>query len=62
MDFGWGEPVNIVPVVPPEIAKIVSMFMPASRLEPPMVGGVQVMITLPRAAMVKFKEEMNALN
>ncbi|CAF2049653.1 spermidine sinapoyl-CoA acyltransferase [Brassica rapa] len=62
MDFGWGEPVNIVPVVPAEIARIVSMFMPASRLEPSMVGGVQVMITLPRAAMVKFKEEMNALN
>ncbi|CAH8385961.1 unnamed protein product [Eruca vesicaria subsp. sativa] len=57
MDFGWGEPVNIVPVVPPEIAKIVSMFMPASRLE-----RVQVMITLPRAAMFKFQEEMNALN
>ncbi|KAJ0233345.1 Spermidine sinapoyl-CoA acyltransferase [Hirschfeldia incana] len=62
MDFGWGEPVNIVPVVPAEIARIVSMFMPASSLEPSMVGGVQVMITLPRAAMVKFKEEMNALN
>ncbi|KAF3571786.1 hypothetical protein F2Q69_00062758 [Brassica cretica] len=45
MDFGWGEPVNIVPVVPAEIARIVSMFMPASRLEPSMVGGVQVMIT-----------------
>ncbi|CAF2114092.1 unnamed protein product [Brassica napus] len=45
MDFGWGEPVNIVPVVPAEIARIVSMFMPASRLEPSMVRGVQVMIT-----------------
>ncbi|KAF8087808.1 hypothetical protein N665_0566s0015 [Sinapis alba] len=62
MDFGWGEPVNIVPVVPPEIARIVSMVMPASRLDPSMVGGVQVMITLPRAAMVKFKEEMNCVN
>ncbi|KAF8111829.1 hypothetical protein N665_0072s0040 [Sinapis alba] len=62
MDFGWGEPVNIVPVVPPEIARIVSMVMPASRLDPLMVGGVQVMITLPRAAMVKFKEEMNSVN
>ncbi|KAL0716526.1 hypothetical protein Bca4012_065848 [Brassica carinata] len=62
MDFGWGEPVNIVPVVPPEIARIVSMLMPASRLEPSMVGGVQVMITLPRAAMIKFKEEMNSVN
>ncbi|KAJ4872491.1 Spermidine sinapoyl CoA acyltransferase [Raphanus sativus] len=62
MNFGWGEPVNIVPVVPPEIARILSIVMPASRLEPSMVGGVQVMITLPRAAMVKFKEEMNSVN
>ncbi|XP_009108129.2 spermidine sinapoyl-CoA acyltransferase [Brassica rapa] len=62
MDFGWGEPVNIVPVVPPEIARILGIVMPASRLEPSMVGGVQVMITLPRAAMVKFKEEMNSVN
>ncbi|CAH8363586.1 unnamed protein product [Eruca vesicaria subsp. sativa] len=62
MDFGWGEPVNIVPVVPPNTARMVCVFMPASRLEPSMVGGVQVMITLPRAAMVKFKEEMDALN
>ncbi|KAJ4881263.1 Spermidine sinapoyl CoA acyltransferase [Raphanus sativus] len=62
MDFGWGEPVNIVPMVPPEIARILSIVMPASRLEPSMAGGVQVMITLPRAAMVKFKEEMNSVN
>ncbi|CAH8358184.1 unnamed protein product [Eruca vesicaria subsp. sativa] len=62
MDFGWGEPVNIVPVVPPETARMVNMFMPASRVEPSMVGELQVMVTLPRASMVKFKKEMNALN
>ncbi|KAG2311022.1 hypothetical protein Bca4012_025487 [Brassica carinata] len=62
MDFGWGEPVNTVPVLPPETARMVNMFMPASRLEPSMVGGVQVMVTLPATAMVKFKNEMNALN
>ncbi|XP_019093525.1 PREDICTED: spermidine sinapoyl-CoA acyltransferase-like [Camelina sativa] len=62
MDFGWNEPVNVVPVVPPETARMVNMFMRPSRLEPAhMVGGVQIVVTLPRIAMVKFKEEMKAL-
>ncbi|EOA27125.1 hypothetical protein CARUB_v10023225mg [Capsella rubella] len=61
MDFGWDEPVNVVPVVPSETARMVNMFMRPSRLEPDMVGGVQIVVTLPRVAMVKFKEEMEAL-
>jgi len=61
MDFGWDEPVNIVPVVPSETARTVNMFMRPSRLESDMVGGVQIVVTLPRIAMVKFKEEMEAL-
>ncbi|XP_010429302.2 PREDICTED: spermidine sinapoyl-CoA acyltransferase-like [Camelina sativa] len=61
MDFGWNEPVNIVQVVPPETARTIGMLMRPSRLEPAMVGGVQIMITLPKAAMAKFKEEINAL-
>ncbi|KAG7567430.1 Transferase [Arabidopsis thaliana x Arabidopsis arenosa] len=61
MDFGWNEPVNIVPVVPSETARTVNMFMRPSRLEPDMVGGVHIVVTLPRIAMVKFKEEMKAL-
>lgn len=61
MDFGWNEPVNIIPVVPLETARTVNMFMRPSRLEPDMVGGVQIVVTLPRIAMVKFKEEMKAL-
>ncbi|XP_010429301.1 PREDICTED: spermidine sinapoyl-CoA acyltransferase-like [Camelina sativa] len=62
MDFGWNEPVNFVPVVPPEIAKTINMVMRPSRLDQAMVGGVQIMTTLPRDAMVKFKEEINALD
>lgn len=60
MDFGWGEPVNVVPVVQPETARTINFFMRPSKLEPEMAGGVQVMVTLPRDAMTKFKEEMNA--
>ncbi|XP_019083733.1 PREDICTED: spermidine sinapoyl-CoA acyltransferase-like [Camelina sativa] len=63
MDFGWNEPVNMVPVVPSETARMVNMFMRPSRLElePDMVGGLQIVVSLPRIAMVKFKEEMKAL-
>ncbi|KAL1212194.1 Spermidine sinapoyl-CoA acyltransferase [Cardamine amara subsp. amara] len=47
MDFGWNEPVNIVSVVPLETARAVNMFMRPSRLETDMVGGVQIVVTLP---------------
>ncbi|EOA27087.1 hypothetical protein CARUB_v10023184mg [Capsella rubella] len=61
MDFGWNEPVNVFHVLPPETSRTIGMLMRPSRLEPAMVGGVQVMMTLPKDAMAKFKEEINVL-
>ncbi|XP_010472344.1 PREDICTED: spermidine sinapoyl-CoA acyltransferase-like [Camelina sativa] len=62
MDFGLNERVNFVQVVPPETARTISMVLLPSRLDQAMVGGVQIMTTLPRDAMVKFKEEMQWLS
>lgn len=57
MDFGWGEPVNIIPVLPSETARMMNMFMRPSRLEPMMVGGVHVMVTSPEMGkyIVRFR-------
>lgn len=61
-DFGWKEAVNMTPV-PTETPWLmdVCLFMPPPRLHSAMKGGVRVFVSLPRAAMAKFKEEMSAL-
>ncbi|XP_010548389.1 PREDICTED: spermidine coumaroyl-CoA acyltransferase-like [Tarenaya hassleriana] len=62
LDFGWGEPVNLLPVVPSEKAVDLGMLLKPSRLDPSMEGGIKMVMTLPRDAMLKFKEEMDVLN
>lgn len=53
---GWGGLVNIIPLVPMTIDLCV--LLPASKADPGMSGGVRVLVTLPRDAMAKFKEEI----
>ncbi|KAJ9167485.1 hypothetical protein P3X46_022135 [Hevea brasiliensis] len=62
VDFGWKAAVNIIPV-PWNMFGYVDLciFLPPSNLDSSMKGGVRVLISLPRAAMPKFKEEMDAL-
>ncbi|EEF44670.1 spermidine coumaroyl-CoA acyltransferase [Ricinus communis] len=62
VDFGWKSPVNIIPV-PWNMFGYVDLciFMPPCNLDPSMKGGVRVLVSLPRAVMPKFKEEMDAL-
>lgn len=37
------------------------LFLPPPNLDPAMKGGVRVLVSLPRSAMPKFKEEMDSL-
>ncbi|OIV95193.1 hypothetical protein TanjilG_21583 [Lupinus angustifolius] len=62
VDFGWKASVNIVPV-PWNMFGYVDLciFLPPSNLDPSMKGGVRVFVTLPKASMPKFREEMEAL-
>ncbi|KAF8093771.1 hypothetical protein N665_0378s0001 [Sinapis alba] len=62
MDFGWNEPVNLRPLTEQKSAVHIGMILKPSQLDPSMEGGVKVIMTLPRVAMVDFKREMNALN
>ncbi|KAG2319404.1 hypothetical protein Bca4012_054349 [Brassica carinata] len=59
VDFGWKEPVHVRPLTPPEIAKNLGMILRPSKVDPSMEGGIKVMMTLPRDAMVNFKQEMH---
>ncbi|KAG2319406.1 hypothetical protein Bca4012_054348 [Brassica carinata] len=59
VDFGWKEPVHVRPLTPPEFAKNLGMILRPSKVDPSMEGGVKVMMTLPRDAMVNFKQEMH---
>ncbi|KAK1556063.1 hypothetical protein Q3G72_035317 [Acer saccharum] len=59
IDFGWGDPVNLV-IVPCDDVDL-CLFWPPNNVDPSMKGGIRVHVTLPRAAMPKFKEEMDAL-
>ncbi|CAN7119610.1 unnamed protein product [Brassica rapa subsp. narinosa] len=52
MDFGWKEPVNIRDLMFQENAKNMGMILGALKLDPAMEGGVRVVMTLPRDAMV----------
>ncbi|KAH7542792.1 hypothetical protein FEM48_Zijuj02G0112500 [Ziziphus jujuba var. spinosa] len=61
-EFGPWEAVNMVPV-PWNIFGYVDLclFLPPPNLDPAMKGGVRVLVSLPRSAMPKFKEEMDSL-
>ncbi|XP_010433067.1 PREDICTED: spermidine coumaroyl-CoA acyltransferase-like [Camelina sativa] len=61
MDFGWNDPVNMRFLTFQESARNMVMILGPSKLDPEMEGGVRVVMTLPRDAMVKFKQEMDAL-
>ncbi|CAH8364369.1 unnamed protein product [Eruca vesicaria subsp. sativa] len=58
MDFGWNKPVNIWPLTPQENERNLGIIMRPSKLDPSMEGGVKVVMTLPRDAMVNLKKEM----
>ncbi|TKY59492.1 Spermidine coumaroyl CoA acyltransferase [Spatholobus suberectus] len=62
VDFGWKEPVNSIPV-PCDLDEYegLCMILPPSNLDPSMSGGARVYVSLPSAAMPKFREEMKAL-
>ncbi|XP_010426170.1 PREDICTED: spermidine sinapoyl-CoA acyltransferase-like [Camelina sativa] len=55
---GWGGLVNIIPLLPVNFPQL-CVFLPSSKAVPGMEGGVRVLVTLPKAAMAKFKEEMS---
>ncbi|KAK3024363.1 hypothetical protein RJ639_043267 [Escallonia herrerae] len=63
VDFGWKASANVIPL-PWNMFGYVGLciFLPPCRMDSAMKGGVRVLVTLPRAAMPKFKEEMDALN
>ncbi|KAL5757045.1 hypothetical protein ACOSQ2_021791 [Xanthoceras sorbifolium] len=62
IDFGWGGSVNVVPVPWNMFGYVdLCLFLPPNHVNPSMEGGVRVHVSLPRAAMPKFKEEMDAL-
>ncbi|KAE9594219.1 hypothetical protein Lal_00001221 [Lupinus albus] len=62
VDFGWKASVNIVPVPWNMFGFIdLCLFLAPSNLDPSMKGGVRVFVTLPKASMPKFREEMEAL-
>ncbi|KAK6935660.1 hypothetical protein RJ641_032690 [Dillenia turbinata] len=63
VDFGWKASVNMIPLPWDMFGSIdLCVFMPPCSLDLSMKGGVRVFVSLPRAAMPKFKEEMDALN
>lgn len=61
-DFGWKRSVNMIPL-PWQMFGYVDLciFMPPSRVQNAKEGGVRVLVSLPGAAMDRFKEEMAAL-
>ncbi|KAK7387277.1 hypothetical protein VNO78_27952 [Psophocarpus tetragonolobus] len=62
VDFGWKASVNIVPVPWNMLGYVdLCLFLPPSNLDPAMKGGVRVFVSLPKASMPKFREEMEAL-
>lgn len=64
VDFGWKEMVNMVPLPWNNFFIDLCMFLPPCKVDSSMKekGGVRVLITLPKAAMAKMKEEMECLN
>ncbi|KAF3454834.1 hypothetical protein FNV43_RR05282 [Rhamnella rubrinervis] len=62
MEFGSWEAVNIVPVPWNMFGYVdLCLFLPPANLDPAMKGGVRVLVSLPKEAMPKFKEEMDSL-
>lgn len=63
LDFGWKGLANMIPV-PLKMFGFVYLciFLPPCNLDPSTKGGVRVLVSLPRAVMPKFKEEMHALS
>ncbi|KAF9593605.1 hypothetical protein IFM89_024256 [Coptis chinensis] len=63
VDFGWKEAVNVIPV-PWKIFGYLDLciFLPPCKLNSSMKGGLRVLVCLPKAAMIKFKGEMDALH
>ncbi|KAK1398401.1 spermidine coumaroyl-CoA acyltransferase-like [Heracleum sosnowskyi] len=64
VDFGWKEMVNMVPLPWKNFFIDLCMFLPPCKVDSSMKakGGVRVLVTLPKAAMAKMKEEMECLN
>ena len=62
MDGTWKGSINIIPVPINMFGYVdLCMLLPPSNVDPSMKDGVRVFVSLPRAAMDKFKEEMCAL-
>ncbi|CAJ1960518.1 unnamed protein product [Sphenostylis stenocarpa] len=63
VDFGFQELVNTVPA-PRDMFESVDLciFSPLCNLDSSMKGGFRIFVSLPSAALLKFKEEMEALN
>ncbi|XP_047309351.1 spermidine coumaroyl-CoA acyltransferase-like [Impatiens glandulifera] len=62
VDFGFGEPVNLM-VLPlsESFYQGTCLFLPSSKLDAKMKGGMRVYLTLPRVAMTKMRAEMDAI-
>jgi hypothetical protein len=59
---GAKEAVNFIAVPLNIFANVdLCLFLPPSKVDPSTKGGVRVLVSLPRAAMAKFQEEMDAL-
>ncbi|XP_057749350.1 spermidine coumaroyl-CoA acyltransferase-like [Arachis stenosperma] len=62
VDFGWKASVNMIPLPWNMFGYVdLTLFLPPSNFDPSMKGGVRVYVSLPKASMPKFKEEMEAL-
>ncbi|XWS71918.1 hypothetical protein CRYUN_Cryun03dG0179700 [Craigia yunnanensis] len=63
VDFGWKGSVNMIPL-PWNMFGYVDLVLvlPPCKLDQSMKGGARVLVSLPRAAITKFREEMDALN
>ncbi|MED6187297.1 hypothetical protein PIB30_075112 [Stylosanthes scabra] len=61
VNFGW-KTVNMIPLPWNMFGYVdLALFLPPSNFDPSMKGGVRVYVSLPKASMPKFKEEMEAL-
>ncbi|KAL1370170.1 hypothetical protein HN51_000471 [Arachis hypogaea] len=62
MDLGWTQPVNFVPAPCGLFDKLhLCIFSSPSSLDPSMDGGARIFVSLPNAAMPKFRNEIEAL-
>ncbi|CAL0310246.1 unnamed protein product [Lupinus luteus] len=62
IDFGGNKLVNMIPVPCEESGSLYEcIFTPPAKLDTSMKGGVKIFLSLPSAAMLKFREEMEVL-